>query len=204
MYGKDYYGLVQYAQEKIYEDIPDEYYVNLAQYAPQFLARVKEIQEIYAAQGYEMGILQYCVDDMRRQFFIQTATWGLANWENVFGITTNMALSYEDRREILLAKIRGQSTTTKEMIISTAATFSGGEVDIVEDCGNNRFIIRFIGIKGIPRNMNAFIEMLEEIKPAHLAYTFEYRYTTWNGIKSLDWNAVKLKTWDEIKIMKEV
>ena len=59
------------------------------------------------------------------------------------------------------------------MIVDTAKAFSGGDVEVLEDAANHRFVVRFVGVKGIPRNMQGFINMLEEIKPAHLVYAFE-------------------------------
>ena len=103
-----------------------------------------------------------------------------------------------------MAKLRGQSTTTKQMIRDTAAAFSGGEVQVIEDNPHHRFIVRFVGVKGIPRNMQAFIDMLEDIKPAHLSYSFEYTYTVWGNVKGLTWGDLKTKTWGEVKTMEGV
>ncbi|WP_313184908.1 YmfQ family protein [Lacrimispora sp.] len=203
MYGKNQYGLIQYAQEKNADEGQKDYYVDLARYAPSFLAEVRELKAIYETEGYTVGLLEHELSDLLDQCFISTATWGLTRWEQVYGLVTNMALSYEQRREILMAKLRGQGTTTPQMIRETAETFSGGEIEVIEDNPHYRFIVRFIGIKGIPRNMNAFIAMLEDIKPAHLSYSFEYRYTIWNELINRSWNSVAEITWDGIRTLKE-
>ena len=203
MYGKEIYGLSQYAQERTSSDVSEEYFVDLARYAPPFLAEIRELAEIYRTEGYEVGRLQYDLRDLLDQCFIGTATWGLIRWENVYDVVTNMSLSYEQRREILMAKIRGQGTTTRQMIEDTAATFSGGEVKVIEDNPNHLFIVQFIGIKGIPRNMQAFISMLEDIKPAHLTYRFEYRYTVWRELKPYTWSRLGAMTWDDTRTLKE-
>ena len=203
MYGKTLYGRSQYAQEGSGSTVPEEYFVDLARYAPPFLAEIREMAEIYRTQGYEVGQLQHDLEDLIDQCYIVTATWGLPRWEQMFGVATNMSLTYEQRREILMAKLRGQGTRTKKMIEDTAAAFSGGEVKVIEDNPRHLFIIRFIGIKGIPRNMQAFVSMLEDIKPAHLAYRFEYRYTTWNELKPYTWNHLGGMTWDDVRTLKE-
>lgn len=204
MYGSEKYGRQKYALEDLESEIREKYFVDLSRYVPPFIASVREMKAIYETQGYEIGLLQYHLEDLIDQCFVATATWGLGRWETMFGVTTNMKLSYEQRREILLAKIRGQGTTTRKMIQSTAESFSGGEVDVIEDNENYRFVIRFIGIKGIPRNMQAFVTMLEDIKPAHLGYRFEYTYTTWNSLLIFTWNDLNGKTWDELRVMREV
>lgn len=177
--------------------------MDLARYAPPFLAEIRELAEIYRAQGYEVGRLQHNLRNLLDQCFIVTATWGLVRWEEMYGVGTNLSLTYEQRREILMAKLRGQGTTTRQMIEDTAATFSGGEVKVTEDNPNHRFIIRFIGIKGIPRNMQAFISMLEDIKPAHLGYVFEYRYTVWGELKPYTWGSLRNMEWEDIRTLKE-
>jgi acetolactate synthase small subunit len=203
MYGNTQYGRNQYAQERAGSDIPVEYFVDLSRYAPPFLAEIRELAEIYWAQGYEVGQLQHDLEDLIDQCYIVTATWGLSRWEQMLGVATNMSLTYEQRREILMAKLRGQGTTTRKMIEDTAVSFSGGEVKVIEDNPNHLFIIQFIGIKGIPRNMQAFVSMLEDIKPAHLAYRFEYRYTIWNEVRPYIWNHLTTITWDDVKTLKE-
>lgn len=203
MYGKNQYGLIKYAQEKNTGEEQKDYYVDLARYAPPFLSEIRELKAIYEAEGYAAGLLEHELSDLLDQCFISTSTWGLTRWEQVYGVATNMALSYEQRREILMAKLRGQGTTTAQMIKETAETFSGGEIEVIEDNSNNHFTVRFIGIKGIPRNMNAFISMLEDIKPAHLAYSFEYRYTTWSELINRSWSSAVGFTWDSIRTLKE-
>lgn len=159
-----------------------------------------EMDVIYTAQGYEIGLARHNLEDLVEQCFVSSATWGLLRWEEVFGVATNMSLSYEQRREIIMAKIRGQGTTTAEMIKGVAEAFSGGEVEVIEDNSNYHFIVRFIGIYGIPRNMQAFISMLEDIKPAHLWYTFSYKYIIWDDLKPKTWNDLRPYTWDGLRI----
>lgn len=204
MYGKNSYGLEQYGVDMDPEGQGTEYFIDLAHYAPAFLVEIRELAEAYDTEGYEMGQIQHEIKDMLRQCFIQTATWGLVRWEKAYGITPNLSLTFEQRREIVMARIRGQGTTTKMMIENTAAAFSGGEVQVVEDNPHSHFVVRFIGIKGIPRNMQGFITMLEDIKPAHLSYSFEYTYTVWNNIKAMNWNELGIKAWDEVKVMEGV
>lgn len=204
MYGKTQYGLSKYSHEGGADQYQEEYFHDISHYVPNYLIEKKEPQAICHTEGYEIGLAYHNIRDSFDQFFLCSATWGLKRWEELYGVNTNLSLSYEQRREIIAAKIRGQGTTTKEMIVKTAEAFSGGEVEVIEDNENSHFIVRFIGIKGIPRNMQAFITMLEDIKPAHLKYTFEYTYTTWNSLRPLTWDSISDKTWDGIRIMREV
>lgn len=204
MYGKMLYGLDKYAHEKISSGIPEDYAIDLTYCVPSIFLKIKDMKEAYRLQGKETGLLWYYIEDLFNQCFADTATWGLLYWEEMYGVTTNLSLSHEERREIIINKIRSSGTSTVQMIKAAAETFSGGEVEIIEDVANYRFIIRFIGIKGIPRNMRALITMLEDVKPAHLAYEFEYTYTTWGDLKPYTWGDVKTFTWSGIRSLKIV
>lgn len=204
MYGKTRYGLTQYADASSRQEYQDEYFQDISKYVPEFIAKTAQFKALHNVEGHEIGLAFHNLRDDYQQVFLDTATWGLNRWEEMYGIATNLSLSYEQRREIVAAKIRGQGTTTRQMIAVTAEAFSGGEVEVIEDNPNSHFIIRFIGIKGIPRNMQAFIAMLEDIKPAHLKYSFEYTYTTWNSLRPLTWNSIADKTWDGLRTMREV
>lgn len=201
-YGQSQYGLSKYAENIPTKDDLKNYFVDLKRYIPEEIYNLPEIKAIYDAQGAELGSLLYYIDNIKKQFRIDTATWGLVYWENKYGIETNFNLSYEERREILKAKKRGQGTCTIKMIKNAAEAFSGGECNVIENTGPYEFTIQFIGIKGIPRNLQAFKNMLEDIKPAHLDYKFKYTYTNWDYLDSkyLSFNEAESIKWDDLEI----
>ncbi len=203
MYGLTEYGTANYGIND--SDIIDGITLiapDIMKYMPTYYDDSNVIKEIENSNALEIARFNYKLKDLYNQFFIDTATWGLIYWENEYGIDTNLTMSYEDRRTVLTAKKRGQGTTTKAMIKNVAESFSGGDVNIILDNEHYAFIVQFVGIKGIPKNMQAFKDMLENIKPAHLGYTIKYTYTVWNLLKedNLTWNNVKTKTCDELKI----
>lgn len=198
MYGKLLYGSSLYAENGDSKQSENRS-VDLMSYLPEFYQQIRDFREMMNTEGEEIGQLWYENDDVLKQFYVSTATWGLSLWESELGMTIDPTKPIERRREQILAKIRGAGTTTKQMIKNVAAAFSGGEVDVIEYPSEYRFVVKFIGVKGIPPNMSGFIAMLEQIKPAHLAYSFEYTYTTWDMLKSLTWEAAGTKTWDDLK-----
>lgn len=201
MYGENLYGTIGYSKSSDYSDISEEYKVDLMKYLPWYYQNSDVMRTIQNSNSLEVEKLKYNIDDSINQLFIDTATWGLDRLEKIFNIETDINKSYEDRREVLKAKLRGSGTVTKQMIKNVAQAFSGGEVDVIEDNANYNFIIKFIGIKGIPKNMQGLINAIEEIKPAHLGYSFSYTYTTWDFVKdNLNWNKAKRKTWNELKV----
>lgn len=201
MYGQYQYGEYRYGEEDLTsgQEI-EELIPNLMKYLPIYYQNSSTTKEIQDAIAREFGVLNYNIIDLEKQFFIDSATWGLSIYEKELGLQTNMSLTYEERREIIKAKLRGHGTTTKEMIKNTAEAFSGGEVDVIEHPEEYRFVVKFIGILGIPRNVQGFIEMLEQIKPAHLAYSFKYTYTVWNHLTDFTWEQANEMTWDDLRV----
>lgn len=186
-----------------YELIDDKYFVDLTKYVPSTIWENSElIQSAYRNQGIELGLLYYYLEDLKNQLFIDSATWGLTYWEEEYGIVPNLNSDYEERREVIKARKRGQGTCTKALIKSVAESFSGGECEVIENTAPYTFTIKFTGVKGIPKNMEGLKEVLNSIKPAHLLYDFKYTYTSWNHLesKNLSYNNAESMKWDEIEI----
>ncbi|MCB2310641.1 YmfQ family protein [Clostridium tagluense] len=198
MYGSIKYGTLKYAVNNIYEDEIKLYTPDLMKYLPPYYKNSKVMRNIQESNAKEIGKFNYSKKDLLDQLYVDTATWGLNRYEKDLGIETDLNKSYEDRREIIKAKKRGSGTATKKMIKNVAQAFSGGEVDIIEMFSDYSFLIQFIGIKGIPKNMQGLIDMIETIKPAHLGYSFKYTYTVWNFLSKLTWQ--NNKTWNDLKV----
>jgi hypothetical protein len=117
--------------------------------------------------------------------FVNTASSLLSRYENIYALQVDVSKSDELRRERIRAKIRGTGTVTKQMLIDTASAYSNGEVEVIEDTANYSFIIKFVGTKGTPPNMTGLTLTINEIKPAHLSYVFEFIYYTHAQISTM-------------------
>ncbi len=198
------YGMLSYGVDTTPEEGIEPYIPNLMKYLPECYHELLEMQAVQGANAKETGAFRYTMDDLLNQCFIQTATWGLDIWEKELGLATDVSKAYERRREVIIAKLRGAGTTTKEMIQRVATAFSGGDVEVIEYPAEHRFEVQFVGTMGIPPNMEGLIQAIEEIKPSHLAYSFKYTYTWWDRVKNLLWNQAGAKTWDELRVYKGV
>ncbi len=160
------------------------------------------------------GVLTVDIDDLREDFdntidqcFINTATDLLPRYETMYGLQTDVTKSDTFRRERIKARAKGVGTVTKKMMTDMAASYSNGEVEIAENFDDYSFVVKFMGVRGIPNNMKDLTATIEEIKPAHLAFTFEYTYITWDEFNSYnhtwdEWDALNM-TWDELEVYKE-
>ncbi|MDK0695868.1 YmfQ family protein [Clostridium perfringens] len=201
MYGLNKYGTISYSMDSLDDTIEKNDIIDLSKYVPKIISDISEFKNIYISQGLELSILNKHIKDLQNQLFVNKATWGLDFFERDYGIKTDISKTYEERREVILAKKRGTGTVTKEMIKNTAKAFTNVDVDVIEN-KDYSFTVKFIGEKGIPRNLQDFKDMLEEIKPAHLAYNLEFTYTVWDFLKekNLTWASASNKTWDELKV----
>ena len=204
MYSKKIYGVSPYldipkkAQDK--EEIEIKRETDLLEYLPSFYHNSDVIKSLMESNSIEVDTLKAYVEDLSKNLYIKTATWGLDLFEEELGLATDKSISYEERRERILAKKRGNGTTTKAMIKNTAEAFSGGEVEVIENFNDYSFVVKFVGIKGIPKNLTLFKNMIEEIKPAHLNYELAFTYTVWNMVMATDntWSDFNSKTWVEL------
>jgi hypothetical protein len=174
--------------------------INLLDYLPSFYHNSNIVKSFIDSNSIEANILKDYVEDLNNNLYVKTATWGLNLFEEELGLTTDESISYEERRERILAKKRGNGTTTKAMIKNTAEAFSGGEVEVIENFNDYSFVVKFVGVKGIPKNLTLFKNMIEEIKPAHLNYELAFTYTVWSMVMAADntWNDFNNKTWVEL------
>ena len=204
MYSKKIYGVSPYldipkkAQDK--EEIEIKREANLLEYLPSFYHNSDVIKSFMESNSIEVDILKAYIEDLSKNLYVKTATWGLDLFEEELGLVTDKSVSYEERRERILAKKRGNGTTTKAMIKNTAEAFSGGEVEVIENFSDYSFIVKFVGVKGIPKNLALFKQMIEEIKPAHLNYELAFTYTVWDMIMSKNnvWNDFNGQTWVDL------
>lgn len=152
--------------------------MDLINLLPEYYKDNQTMEDLQALLTEEIQELANDLNETIDECFINTASALLSRYEKIYGLQVNVNKSDEFRRERIRAKIRGVGTVTKQMIEATARSYSNGEVEVIEDPANNRFIIKFVGTLGIPANMADLTLTIEEIKPAHLAYTFEYAYRT--------------------------
>ncbi|OMD05763.1 putative phage tail protein [Paenibacillus sp. FSL R5-0636] len=200
-YGESQYGTLLFSEQSedsdssvvpipdISKSLPDIYHKSQN-------GNLKKLLDILAEQ---IAILNNRTEDIRAQNIVDMSTWSLSRWEQELGLSVDTSKSFDTRREMIKAKLRGIGTTTPQMIQRTASAFSGGDVSVEEVPNEYKFIVRFIGVLGIPPNMTGLIQILEEIKPAHLAYEFAYTYTFWESVKSLLWSSAANKTWNELR-----
>lgn len=197
IYSEEKYGEGSYgSQSKIKSNLHN---IDLMKHLPEYWHDVYTMQNIQSPLSVEVSELLSHRSDVLDQMFIDSATNELDRWEKILGIETDINKTDEFRRERIISKIRGSGTTTKQLIINVASSFSGGEVEVIEYPEQSRFIVKFVGVRGVPANMIDLTNNLNEIKPAHLAFEFEYTYKYWNTLTDKTWGSLNTLTWEQVR-----
>ncbi len=182
--------------------------MDLINLLPDYYKGNQTMEELQRILSGDINSLVTNFNETIDQCFVNTATSLLSRYEKIHGLQVDVSKSDEFRRERIRAKIRGTGTVTKQMIINVAQSYSNGEVEVTENPANYSFKIKFVGTRGIPANIADLTLTIEEIKPAHLSFSFEYSYMTWNEFEGYNktwnqWDSLNL-TWDEFETYREV
>ena len=149
---------------------------NLFQYLPNYYQDIREFQTLIGTENEEVEQLSATIDEVLEQFYVDTATWGLANWERVCGIPVDESKPIEQRRSVIKSKLRGIGTVTVALIKNVAESWYNGEVEVTEQPSLYTVKIKFVSKLGVPSNLADIQNALREIIPAHLAINFEFSY----------------------------
>lgn len=170
-------------------------------YVPKFIQTAQAYRAIIDAQGSEFDQLRTNIEDILKQFYVETATWGLDLWEQMLGLKSYAGKPLDQRRSRIISKLRGMGTVTVSLIKNVAESYVYGTVEVTENPAAYSFTIKFVDSRGIPPNLDDVKAAIEEIKPAHLAVQYEFTYTTYGELKawSLTYGDLKVLTYGQIK-----
>lgn len=149
---------------------------KLMSYLPDYYQEIEEFVQIMDAEDIEFDELNAAIVDTFRQFHPETATWGIKYWEKDLKIISMPSKPIEQRRSVVISKMRGSGKVSASMIKNVADSYDRGEVDVTVFPSEYYFVIRFIGTLGVPSNLQDLKDAIEEIKPAHLEVRYKFRY----------------------------
>lgn len=126
----------------------------------------------------------------------------LAEWENALEIDVPENSTVEERRNVIIAKIRGQNKFNVSNIKSIVKAFTGGDAEVTVADG-------VISVKVLPPNngqlynQSALVWELKNKIPAHMQLNIERYYSTWGDVKNNEtsWQSIRsgYTNWDALK-----
>lgn len=126
----------------------------------------------------------------------------LEEWENALEIDVPENATVTERRNVIIAKIRGQNKFNVSNIKSIVKTFTGGDAEVTVADG-------VISVKVLPPNNGqlynqaALVWELKNKIPAHMQLNIERYYSTWGDVKNKEtsWQSIRSSytNWDALK-----
>ncbi|CAH1212330.1 hypothetical protein PAECIP111893_03521 [Paenibacillus plantiphilus] len=149
---------------------------------PSYYDEIMEMQAITAAEGEELDTVAAEVERLPQQFHPETATTAMPLWERELGIPQDAGKPLDQRRSVVISKMRGSGTVTRAMIENVAVAYDKGEVEVSEDTENYKVMVTFISTRGVPANLSDIRKAILDIMPAHLAVEFIFTYLTFGEL----------------------
>lgn len=176
---------------------------RMRQYYPEAIQRILEFQALIRSEGFEVDFLKSGISLCVNEAYLSTMSEErVAEWEKVLEIAPSEDESVQDRRDVVIARIRGQGKLNTALINSIVGAFTEGtaksyvrdsvlHVDIIPPPNNK--VYKFENVEG---------EISKKI-PAHLGLSVKRNYATWGEVAKnfTDWNAIrKLSNWDDLRL----
>lgn len=168
------------------------YRERMNSYYPQVIQAILEFQAIIDAEYPEFETLEECNERVISDAYLLTMGEDrVKEWENMLGIQPLEDSTVDDRRDTIVARIRGQGKLNSEMINTIVGTFTGGTA--------NAWIansVLYVEITPPPNNKQYRFENVEQELankiPAHLGFEIKRNYYTWEETKN------KYATWGDV------
>lgn len=154
-------------------------------YLPDYYGDIREMQALLGTEGLEMDGLYLAADDTLDQFFVGTADWGLAMWEEELGIPVDIAKPVDQRRSVVKSKRRGVGKVSASLLERVAEAYDRGRVNVTVQPALNQLTVTFVDTTGFPPNLADVKAAVEETKPAHLQVKYQFRYLMLSEVEQM-------------------
>ena len=163
----------------------------------------KWINELFNSVGLTLDNISSTVDEIYNDNYFDTASEeAVKHYEYELGITPRADQSLEDRRVVIRARWINNGKVDINLLQEVANSWKNGTTAL-EFIGG-KIHVKFISPIGIPADLEALKEVLEDTKPAHLAIYYTFLWLTWGQAKSFGtWGDHKANgTWLDVKRLK--
>jgi hypothetical protein len=173
-------------------------------YYPEVVKAITEFQAIIDAESPIFEELANARKQVMDDAYLTTmGETRITQWEQILEITPIKGSSIEDRRDTIIARIRGQGKLNTETINAIVNAFTGGTaISWVEDS------CLYVEITPPPNNKSyKFANVEQELKkkiPAHLGFNVRRNYYEWQDVldNQIIWQTVyDIGTWERIYLL---
>ncbi|GBF35486.1 phage-like element pbsx protein XkdT [Desulfocucumis palustris] len=170
---------------------------------PKYYETSRVFKSYLQAVGPELDQFKQGVKEILDQWFARTASWGLDRWEEELGLVNYVGKPDKQRQDRIVSKIRGVGMVTIQLVKAACEAYDGGAVEVTEQPELYQFTVKFVDTYGIPPNLEDLKNAIEDIKPAHLAVSYNFRYLLWDDfdVQSITWDQLdaKVLAWNDFE-----
>lgn len=145
--------------------------VKTLKHIPKFLPKDEDFKNTALINDDEHEKLRLTVLDVKNQLFVETATWGLSDWERVLNLPSDGNLDYKTRRAKILSKLGTTYIVTLSFINYLINLFvadkTGYAVDIPE-----KYLLEIMLPDNKITDFKALDEILKTYIPAHIGWKY--------------------------------
>lgn len=158
-------------------------------YLPLYYRDIKDIQSLIISEANEFTRLNAKLDELFQQFFIDTATYSLDDWENATNVKRRKQ-KIQDRRIIVKQKITGLGTITSAVLKDVVDEFF--EIEVNELPEPSVIELKRIDRRGRYEDLEDVKETVDEIIPRHLQPKFTFQFMPWRELDMIrqEWQQV--------------
>ncbi|MGZ9697314.1 YmfQ family protein [Bacillus safensis] len=144
---------------------------EMKNYLPPYFTEIYEVDHLLKTEAPECEQLDESIFDLTDQFFPLTATWGLNRWERMLKVQRESDDSIELRRARLLNMMSNIPPITYLSLEKSVNRFLKNPSAVIRLTTNRYHFALRVNLDDL-QNTRYIVEILETLKPAHLAYTF--------------------------------
>ncbi|WP_144525619.1 YmfQ family protein [Bacillus pumilus] len=144
---------------------------EMKNYLPPYFTDIYEVDHLLKIEAPEFEQLDEAIFDLTDQFFPLTATWGLNRWERILKVQRESDDSIELRRARLLNMMSNIPPITYLSLEKSVNRFLKKPSAIIRLTTNRYHFALRVDLDDL-QNTRYIVDILETLKPAHLAYTF--------------------------------
>lgn len=167
-------------------------------YLPSFYHGIRDMKAIANAEGAELDKLDESLVDLIDQYYPETATWALSRYEQDLSIPVNASKPLEQRRSVVISKMRGSGKVSASMLKNVAQAYERGSIEVSVQPAEYKVTIHFRDTLGIPPNLSDLQSAIEAIKPAHMAVDYALRYLTIAEVEGMTVEQLSATTQDRL------
>lgn len=179
------------------------YQERMNRYFPEVIRTIKEFQAIIDSEYPEFEDLSVKRENVLNNAYLTTMDESrIVEWEKILKLKPIAESTLNDRRDAVIATIRGQGKLNSKLIEAIVSSFTGGIVE-------SWIIDSVLYVKVYPPSYNKTY-IFDNVKnvlatkiPAHLDLVVYRNHATWGGIRAYapTWGDVSenFETWNDVK-----